>query len=72
MKKIEKIIYETKHGDKFEIIHKKIYCSGNPMGVTGYISINNLSDISKLYLTSPEEIDEFCELLQEKKREIWQ
>ena len=27
---------------------------------------------NEFYFLSPEEVDEFCELLQEKKKEIWQ
>lgn len=29
------------------------------------------SENSIISLSSPEEVDEFCELLQEKKKEIW-
>ena len=52
--------------ERYEYFDKVGHCTIGEM-----IFVRGHSGINQIFLTSPEQIDEFCELLQNKKSEIW-
>lgn len=52
-------------------VEKYVYPGTEKDKLGELIVIRGHSGISSLFFDSPEEVDEFCELLQEKKKETW-
>ena len=70
MRKYEQVSYISDAGQNFEFICNTVN-AGSPAGARKNLQFKITKDNSYFILSSPEEIDEFCELLQEKKKEIW-
>ena len=67
----KKIIYTNLDNEDFELNE---YSSPEEEPDTPYRNFLEFSIVngnSEFYLLTPEEVDEFCNLLQEKKNEIW-
>lgn len=65
MKKIE--VYQDSHSHEFRFKEETHHYSDLSKITKLAVYFNS----NTLVFTSPEEVDEFCELLQEKKKEIW-
>ena len=65
MKKVE--VFSDEENNEFRFDIEKLTYSDKSIKV----KLITYFDRQKLVISSPEEVDEFCELLQEKKKEIW-
>jgi len=68
----KEIIYTLASGEKFKInsiIPKQ--SEKSPSFLVLRLLNTEQEDSEYIYISSPEEVDEFCELLQEKKKGIW-
>lgn len=61
----EQHIYTNKDGEKFSLLRKEASDQSD------CLEINILRGNNSLYFSSSEEVDKFCELLQQRKTEIW-
>ena len=66
----KEVLYSSQDHSNFELLEAK-YKIINGLFLDSCLEFYLCNPGTSFYLSSPEEIDEFCELLQEKKKEIW-
>lgn len=65
----KQIIYTNKDNEDFSLLENTNIKEASEW--KNYLEVNIIRGNSSIYLLSPKEVDEFCELLQKRKKEIW-